>query len=87
MVGAAPPSTSTQTPRRPSGEGRRGASLRASERHGTVPLELVVELGKRQRREGKVALDGQLLRDSEIGRCATREVAGGVGRREGVARP
>ena len=26
-------------------------------------------------------------RDSEIVRCATREVAGGVGRREGVARP
>jgi TnpA family transposase len=26
-----------------------------------------------------------LQHDSELGRCATREVAGGVGRREGVA--
>jgi len=29
----------------------------------------------------------RLQHDSEIGRCATREVAGGVGCREGVARP
>lgn len=29
----------------------------------------------------------EVQRDSEIGRCATREVAGGVGCREGVARP
>jgi thiosulfate/3-mercaptopyruvate sulfurtransferase len=31
--------------------------------------------------------EGRVQRDSEIGRCATREVAGGVGCREGVARP